>query len=204
MLLWSHHCWCGLNLLYLKTWNIGIPIPQKTFSVRCILTGSHKSTPSFVKPVIYHIDFENLLQIVAWHQMFGHIVEGATHNSTSLSLTDSCTQMSFEMSNFHCRNSGWDTCLDNFTWTITEPNSYDEHCYSSLGSLNMINCGYKTDLDPCRCCGIWIGCCPLCFGQECYEQEQEPSSKLIESQLTQCQIPSCFLLHLLLYFLNFG
>lgn len=68
----------------------------------------------------------------------------------------------------------------------------------------MIDCGYKTDLDPCRCSGIWIGCYPLYFGQESYEQEQEPSSKLIESQLVRCQIQGCFLLYLLLYFLNFG
>jgi hypothetical protein len=86
------------------------------------LTDSHKSTPSSVKRVLYHIAAENLFQIAVWHQMFGHIVKGATHNLTSLSLADSCTQMSSEMSNFHCRNFGWDTCLDDFAWRITEPN----------------------------------------------------------------------------------
>ena len=117
------------------------------------MTGSHKSTPLFVESVICHIAAENLLQIAAWHQMFGHTVKDATHNSPSLSQADS-TQMSFELSNFRCRNSGWDTCLDNFAWRITEPNQYDDRCYSSLGSLNMIDCGYKIDLDPYRCSDI--------------------------------------------------
>ena len=44
----------------------------------------------------------------------------ATHNLTLLLLADSCTQMSYEMWNFHCHNSGWDTSLDNFTSRIAE------------------------------------------------------------------------------------